>query len=71
MLEELSNRLIEGGYTADTPAAIVLQGYLGKMRKTAVCTVGTLAEDCEKREYHEDCTDDHWGCGDTQSLSAL
>ena len=33
MLEELSRRLIEGGYTADTPAAIVYKGNLGKTRK--------------------------------------
>ncbi|MCH1983643.1 precorrin-4 C(11)-methyltransferase [Ruminococcus sp. OA3] len=43
MLEELSSRLIEGGYTADTPAAIVYKATW-EDEKTAVCTVGTLAE---------------------------
>lgn len=43
MLEELSRRLIEGGYTADTPAAIVYKATW-KDQKTFVCTVGTLAQ---------------------------
>lgn len=43
MLEKLSERLIEGGYTADTPAAIVYKATW-EDEKTVVCTVGTLAE---------------------------
>ena len=43
MLEELSRRLIEGGYQADTPAAIVYKATW-EDEKTFVCTVGTLAE---------------------------
>lgn len=43
MLEELSERLIEGGYTKDTPAAIVYRATWDDEKKV-VCTVGTLAE---------------------------
>ena len=43
MLEELSRRLIEGGYTADTPAAIVYKATW-EDQKTFVCTGGTLAQ---------------------------
>lgn len=43
MLEELSRRLIEGGYTKDTPAAIVYKATWDD-EKTFLCTVGTLAE---------------------------
>lgn len=43
MLDELSERLIAGGYKADTPAAIVYKATW-EDEKTAVCTVGTLAE---------------------------
>lgn len=43
MLEELSQRLIEGGYTADTPAAIVYKATWDD-EKSFVCTVGTLAK---------------------------
>ena len=43
MLEELSRRLIEGGYTADTPAAIVYKATW-EDQKTFVWTVGTLAQ---------------------------
>ncbi len=49
MLEELSRRLIEGGYKADTPAAIVYKATW-EDEKTAVCTVGTLAETAKKNE---------------------
>ncbi|MBR0511283.1 MAG: precorrin-4 C(11)-methyltransferase [Ruminococcus sp.] len=41
MLEELSARLIKGGYTADTPAAIVYKATW-KDEKVCRCTVGTL-----------------------------
>ncbi len=43
MLEELSRRLIEGGYTAETPAAIVYKATWEDEKKF-VCTVGTLAQ---------------------------
>lgn len=49
MLEELSRRLIEGGYTADTPAAIVYKATW-EDEKTCVCTVGTLAETARKNQ---------------------
>ena len=42
MLEELSRRLIEGGYTEDTPAAIVYKATWPDEKKF-ICTVGTLA----------------------------
>ena len=47
MLEELSKRLIEGGYQEDTPAAIVYKATW-EDEKTALCTVGTLAETARK-----------------------
>lgn len=43
MLEALSQRLIQGGYKEDTPAAIVYKATW-EDEKTFVCTVGTLAE---------------------------
>lgn len=43
LLEELSKELIAGGYSADTPAAIVYKATW-EDEKTFVCTVGTLAE---------------------------
>lgn len=43
MLDELSRRLIEGGYSADTPAAIVYKATWDD-EKAFVCTVGTLAQ---------------------------
>lgn len=43
MLEELSRRLIAGGYKADTPAAIVYKATWPDER-SFVCTVGTLAQ---------------------------
>ena len=43
LLEELSKRLIEGGYSKDTPAAIVYKATW-EDQKTFVCTVGTLAQ---------------------------
>ncbi len=47
MFEELSRRLIAGGYTADTPAAIVYKATW-EDEKTFICTVGTLAETARK-----------------------
>ena len=43
MLEELSRRLIEGGYREDTPAAIVYKATWTDEKKF-ICTVGTLAK---------------------------
>lgn len=43
LLEELSARLIAGGYSADTPAAIVYKATW-EDEKSFVCTVGTLAQ---------------------------
>ena len=43
MLEELSRRLMEGGYEADTPAAIVYKATWPDEKKF-ICTVGTLAQ---------------------------
>jgi precorrin-4/cobalt-precorrin-4 C11-methyltransferase len=47
MLEDLSRRLIAGGYMADTPAAIVYRATWDD-EKTCVCTVGTLAETAKR-----------------------
>ena len=49
MLEELSKRLIEGGYQPETPAAIVYKATWPE-EKTFVCTVGTLAETAKKNQ---------------------
>ena len=43
LLEELSARLIAGGYSADTPAAIVYKATWPDEKKF-ICTVGTLAQ---------------------------
>lgn len=43
LLEELSKRLIEGGYEPDTPAAIVYKATW-EDEKSFVCTVETLAQ---------------------------
>ena len=43
LLEELSKELIAGGYSADTPAAIVYKATWPEERKS-LCTVGTLAQ---------------------------
>jgi len=43
MMEELSRRLIAGGYKEDTPAAIVYKATWPDEKKF-ICTVGTLAE---------------------------
>lgn len=47
MLKELSARLVEGGYSRDTPAAIVYKATW-KDEKTCICTVGTLAETAKR-----------------------
>lgn len=47
MLDELSDRLIEGGYSTHTPAAIVYKASW-EDEKVCRCTVGSLAETAEK-----------------------
>lgn len=47
MLPELEKRLMEGGYRADTPAAIVYKATW-EDEKTFVCTVGTLAQTAQE-----------------------
>ena len=47
MLDKLQNELIRGGYTMDTPAAIVYKASWPD-EKVIRCTVGTLAENAEK-----------------------
>lgn len=47
MLQKLSERLVAGGYTEDTPAAIVYKATWEDERKF-VCTVGTLAKTAEE-----------------------
>ena len=47
MLEKLSGELIKGGYTAQTPAAIVYKASWPD-EKIVHCTVGTLAESAAK-----------------------
>ncbi len=47
MLEELSRQLIEGGYSPETPAAIVYKATWAD-EKVCRCTVGTLSETAEK-----------------------
>lgn len=49
MLEELSRRLIEGGYEADTPAAIVYKATWPDEQKF-ICTVGTLAQTAKEHD---------------------
>lgn len=48
MLKELSNELIRGGYSPETPAAICYKATWPE-EKTVVCTVATL-EECAQRE---------------------
>ena len=49
LLEELSKRLIEGGYSKDTPAAIVYKATWDD-EKSFVCTVGTLAQTAKENQ---------------------
>ncbi|MBQ9590028.1 MAG: precorrin-4 C(11)-methyltransferase [Butyrivibrio sp.] len=43
MLDELEKRLLQGGYSADTPAALVYKATWQDEKKY-ICTVGTLAK---------------------------
>lgn len=47
MTDEVSERLQKGGYTAETPAALVYKATWAD-EKVCRCTVGTLAETAEK-----------------------
>lgn len=47
MLEELSKKLISGGYAKDTPAAIVYKATW-KDEKKVLCTIDTLAASAQK-----------------------
>ena len=47
MLDELTERLITGGYTSDTPAARVYKATW-KDEQAYVCTLGSLADTAEK-----------------------
>lgn len=49
MLEELSARLIAGGYSAHTPAAIVYKATWPE-EESYLCTVGTLAETAKEHQ---------------------
>ena len=49
LLEELSKRLIKGGYSKDTPAAIVYKATW-EDEKSFVCTVGTLAQTAKENQ---------------------
>lgn len=49
LLEELSKELIAGGYTADTPAAIVYKASWPE-EKVFRCTVGTLAQTAREND---------------------
>ena len=52
MLEELSARLISGGYSSDTPAAIVYKASW-QDEKVCRCTVGTLAKTAAENDIHK------------------
>ncbi len=52
MAEELSTRLVEGGYREDTPAAIVYKATWPE-EKTFLCTVGTLAETARENDIRK------------------
>ncbi|MDD3396833.1 MAG: precorrin-4 C(11)-methyltransferase [Acidaminococcaceae bacterium] len=51
MLERLSKELISGGYSADTPAAIVYKASWPD-QKVCRCTVATLAETADRENIH-------------------
>ena len=71
MLDELSERLINGGYSADTPAAIVYRATWAD-EKVFRCTVGTLSETARKNGITKTAliTVGHF-LGDVHSLSKL
>lgn len=71
MLEELSARLIKGGYNTDTPAAIVYKATWPD-EKVCRCTVGTLAETAKENGIRKTALITVGGfLGDVHSLSKL
>ena len=58
MLEELSRRLIEGGYTADTPAAIVYKATWEDQENIRLYS-RNAGTDSKRKQYYKDRTDDH------------
>ena len=52
MLEELSGRLQEGGYSADTPAAIVYKATWPD-EEALICTVGTLPQTAKEHNIRK------------------
>ena len=71
MLDELSERLIKGGYTADTPAAIVYKATW-KDEKMFRCTVGTLAQTAKQNNITKTALITvGYFLGDIRSLSKL
>ena len=71
MLDELSERLIKGGYTADTPAAIVYKATW-KDEKVFRCTVGTLAQTAKQNNIPKTALITvGYFLGDIRSLSKL
>lgn len=71
MLDELSERLIKGGYTADTPAAIVYKATW-KEEKVFRCTVGTLAQTAKQNNITKTALITvGYFLGDIRSLSKL
>ena len=71
MLDELSERLIKGGYTADTPAAIVYKATW-KDEKVFRCTVGTLAQTAKQNNITKTALITvGYFLGDLRSLSKL
>ena len=49
LLEKLEEQLTEGGYAADTPAAIVYKATWPE-EETYICTVSTLAETAKEHQ---------------------
>ena len=71
ILDELSERLIKGGYTADTPAAIVYKATW-KDEKVFRCTVGTLAQTAKQNNITKTALITvGYFLGDIRSLSKL
>ena len=71
MLDELSERLIKGGYTADTPAAIVYKATW-KDEKVFRGTVGTLAQTAKQNNITKTALITvGYFLGDIRSLSKL
>ena len=52
MTKELSQRLIEGGYSYDTPCAIVYKATWEDEKKV-ICTVGTLSQTAEREKINK------------------